>query len=206
MYDRLCYLVVRERAAKVRRSINLFLPCSGSAITLFDLLQVMGVIGGAWIGLTKGAKESGLAGAILGGVLGLVIGYFVGLAPTWVFWVVFDYLGIRKRRTEPLKKRLAKDHGFAFRLIAELVLRGEPAESFWPFILLLLQSDSVSERYSGWENLNIWFPRIAKQIEGFTPHEPTEKCREYVKKVENVQPRAEPLPREAGSDQSDRKN
>ena len=105
--------------------------------------------------------------------------------------------------TQRLRKKLQTEQYLADRLIAEMIVRGEPAESFWPFVLSSLQSDSFYERYHGWVNLNIWFPRIAKQIEGFEPNAPTERCRNDVMKIENVEPCAAPLPRESDTVQSE---
>ena len=174
----------------------------GTAFTLFDLIQGISIGGGAWLGFTTGRREFGVAGALLGGILGLVVGQFVGIAPWYVFWTGFR-LTCKFSSIERLRRKLKTDYFMADRLIAEMIVRGEPAESFWPFVLSLLRSDSFPERHSGWENLNIWFPRIAKQMEGFTPHAPTETCSRYVKKIENVEPCAAPLPRESDIEKSE---
>jgi hypothetical protein len=99
--------------------------------------------------------------------------------------------------TESLRKKLHTESFFSDRLIAEMIVRGESVESFWPYILSLLQSSSFFERAYGWDNLNVWFPRIAKEIEGFEPQAPTERCREYVMRIANVEPCAAPLPRDS---------
>ena len=44
------------------------------------------------------------------------------------------------------------------------------------------------------ENLQIWFPRIAKQIKGFDPAYSVESCRQYIRRIENAEPCAAPLP------------
>lgn len=168
----------------------------GTAFTLFDLIQGISLAVGAGEGFRIGGREFGVAGAFLGGVLGLVVGQFVGIATWYVFWAGFR-LADKFSSIERLRRKLKTDYFVADRLIAEMIVRGEPAESFWPFVLSLLRSDSFPERYSGWENLNIWFPRIAKQMEGFTPHDPIKISSRYVKKIENVEPCAAPLPRES---------
>ncbi len=178
-------------------------PCGGgTAVTVFDLIQLIGLAVGAWLGFTTGSKAFGVASALLGGILGLVVGQFVGLAPYYIFWAG-ERLTWKFSSIERLRRKLKTDYFMADHLIAEMIVRGEPAESFWPFILSLMQSRSFPERYSGWENLNIWFPTIAKQMEGFTPDGPTEMCRRYVKKIENVEPCSAPLPREQDIGQSE---
>ena len=163
MEKRLCYLEVHDRAVVIRRPPPLFKPpCSGRAVTIFDFLHVIGIILGAWIGFKLGRGLLGVFGALSGSGLGLVVGYFVGQVPWYLAWAVFE-IALRRASTERLRKRLQTEHFIAHLLIAELIVRGEPVESFWPYILPLLQADSFYERYHGWENLNIWFPRIARK-------------------------------------------
>ena len=183
------YLDAYDRAIAMRRPMPLYrLPLmGGTAFTLFDFIQATSIAGGAWLGFGTGSKAFGAAGALLGGILGLVIGQFVGMAPWYVWWAGFR-LTCKFSSIERLRRKLRTNYFMADRLIAELIVRGEPAESFWPLVLSLLRSESFPERYSGWKNLNIWFPRIAKQMEGFTPHRSTEVCSRYVKKIENVEP------------------
>lgn len=192
------YLDAYDRAIAIRRPMPLYrLPLmGGTAFTLLDLIQAISIVVGASLGFTTGRREFGVTGALLGGILGLVVGQSVGIAPWYVFWAGFR-LTYKFNSIGRLRRKLKTDYFMAERLIAEMIVRGEPAESFWPFILSLLRSDSFPERYSGWKNLNIWFPRLAKQMEGFTPHGPTEMRSRYVKKIENLEPCAAPLPRES---------
>lgn len=193
MGKRLCYIEVHDRAVAIRRPPSLFKPpCSGRAVTIFDFIQVIGIIIGAWIGFKWGRGSFGLFGALGGGGLGLVVGYFVGQVPWYLAWVVFE-IALRSASKERLRKRLQTEHFIAHLLIAELIVRGEPVDSFWPYIMSLLQADSFYERYHGWENLNIWFPRIAKEIEGFDPSVSVERCRKHLVEITNVEPCAEPL-------------
>jgi hypothetical protein len=167
-------------------------PCTSRAVTLFDMFQVIGIGGGAWLGIQTGSRDFGVAGAVVGGIVGLVAGQALGLAPWYLFWVVIR-LHDKMTSTQRLREKLRTEYPFADRLIAEMVVRGEPVESFWPYVLSLLNSDSFFERAAGWENLNIWFPGIAKQIEGYNPQDPATICRRYVMKVEHIEPSAAPL-------------
>ncbi len=193
MGKQFCYLDAFDRAVALRRPIPLYrLPCTGRAVTLFDMFQVMGIGGGAWLGIQTGSRVFWVAGAVVGGIIGLVIGQTVGLSPWYLFWVVIR-LHDKMTSTQRLREKLRTEYYIAERLIAEMVVRGEPAESFWPYVLSLLNSDSFFERAAGWENLKIWFPRIAKEIEGYNPQSPATICRRYVMKIEHSEPSAAPL-------------
>ena len=165
----------------------------GERWTLFDMMQIYGIVGGGWLGITMGTKEFGIAGTIVGGMLGFVVGHFLGVAPWWICWAVFR-LNDKLTSTARLKNKLQTEHFHVAQLIAEMIVRGESVESSWPYILSSLRSDSLSERHCGWENLQIWFPSIAKQIKEFDPANPVERCREYVTKIESAEPCAAPLP------------
>jgi hypothetical protein len=176
-------------------------------MTCFGLLQACATIYVPVIGFIVGKSKFGLTVGVISGILGIAVGYVVGTAPLWLGWLIWDYFGIRKRKTGVLKSKLKNvlNGGYYFEIdqwIAELVIRGEPVESFWPDVLSLLRSEmrrnSYGERYYGWKNLKIWFPRIAILINGFDPNAPPAKRREYLAKIENTLPCAEPIPRELG--------
>ncbi len=170
-------------------------------LTAFDLLQLLGILAGIATGLSIGHACFGWVGAAVGGVLGLLAGYLVGRLPWLIAWGIFRFR-IKSTSTERLRKRLETQYFISHLLIAEIVVRGEPAESFWPYVLSLLRSDSSDQRRFGWQNLRIWFPRLAKQAEGFNPEDPVEKRSEQLRKIEGAEPCAEPLPRETEQDQS----
>jgi hypothetical protein len=234
MAGKFCYLDAYERAVALRRPMPLLhRPLSGTAITLFDLIQLGGMIGGTWVGFTIGSRGFGGTGTVTGGILGLIVGHFLGITPWCPSWAVLGavtavtggilglivghFLGItpwylcwgvitlqiKLTTTEGLRKKLQTEHYMSDRFIAEMIVRGEPVKSFWPYILSSLRSDSFYERYHGWVNLNIWFPRIAKQIEGFSPEDSMEWCRKYITKIENAEPNAAPLSPESAIGQSD---
>ena len=205
MLEHFCYLDVRDRALRLRERhrISFFMPWS---FTLFGIFQMIGSVIAAEGGFMVGRSQSGLTVGIIYGVIGVAAGYVLGTVPLWLTWYSSDYLGIRKAKTEMLHAKIKNvlKRGYYFKTaswIAELVLRGEPVESFWPDVLSLLQSegrrDSYGERYYGWENLNIWFPGIAQRIEGFDPNGPPELRQEYVAKVENMVPCADPIPQDS---------
>jgi hypothetical protein len=189
------YLDAHDRAVELTRPVPLLRPpFSGRQPNLFDMLHVGGIVAGIWIGITTGNRTGGVIGAMIGGILGSVVGHFAGIAPWHAFWAI-GRLNTKLTSTERLRKKLQTDQFQAAWLIAEMIRRGEPVESFWPWILSLLESDSFYERAHGWDNLNIWFPRIAKQIDGlYSPQTPTARCKKYVTRIRNAEPCAAPLP------------
>ena len=90
-------------------------------MTLFDMMQGMGIVGGACLGITTGGKEFGVAGAIIGGMLGFVVGHFMGMAPWWIGLVMLR-LSYKLTSTARLKKKLQTEHYIAEQLIAELIV------------------------------------------------------------------------------------
>jgi hypothetical protein len=163
--------------------------------TLFDLLKWCVALGLMISGALIGHAEFGWFGAIGGGVLGFVGGGILGRIPWLISWGWYR-LHLKRSTTDKLKAELAERYFVSHLLIAELVVRGEPVEQFWPYILSLVKSDSSDRRHFGWHNLNIWFPRLAAQVHGFDPHALTEACREKLKAVEEAEPDAAPLPSE----------
>jgi hypothetical protein len=176
-----------------------------AAVTeLFFLLQLIGAIGGAEAGFVIGKNQFGFGAALVAGVIGIVVGFAIGTMPSLLGWFLWDYLGITKAKTDTLRAKVKNGMTNGYYAIegwiAELVLRGEAVESFWPEVLSLLRSEgrrnSYGERYYGWENLNIWFPRIARLINKFDPNAPPNVRQELLAKIENAIPCADPLPRD----------
>ncbi len=104
MYEPLCYLDVRDRAARVRerQRVNIIEP----PLTLFGFFQSIAIINGPIIAFMVGRSKFGLTGAVIAAVLGIPIGYIVGTAPMWLMWLSAYYYGIRKAKTEVLKAKL----------------------------------------------------------------------------------------------------
>lgn len=160
--------------------------------TLFDLLQWATALG-LMAGLSLvGQANYGWLGAISGGVLGFVGGSILGRVPWMLSWSSYR-LHLKRSSTEKLMSELKEQYYVSHLLIAELVVRGEPVEQFWPYILSQVQSESSDQRRLGWHNLNIWFPRLAAQIEGFDPHASIEERKEKLKTIENAEPDAAAL-------------
>ena len=163
-------------------------------VTLFDMLQWIGALAGAVIGSVRFDRPGAVGGAIVGFFLGAI----VGRIPFAIAWSCFRFR-VKRRSIDRLKQDLEQQYFVSHLLIAELVVRGEPVEQFWPYILSLLGSDSSDERRFGWANLQLWLPRLAARIEGWNPHDSAAKCREQLRAIEDAEPDAGPLPSEDAS-------
>ena len=160
-------------------------------ITLFDVLQWGAAFGGMLYGVRVGARF-GWVGVIGGGLVGFVGGSILGRVP-WVISRGWYRWHLKRTSTEELKSELKEQYYVSHLLIAELVIRGEPVEQFWPYVLSQVRGEFSDERRFGWENLRIWFPRMAQQVEGFDPCASTEACREKLKAIEAAEADARPL-------------
>lgn len=163
--------------------------------TLFDLFRWAAALGLMAYLAIVGQAQFGFLGAIGGGVLGFVGGNILGCMPLLVYRVSYRR-HLKRSSTEQLKSELDEQYFVSHLLISELVVRGEPVEQFWPYVLSQVQSESSDQRSFGWHNLNIWFPRMANQVEDYDPHASTDACREKLKMIEKAEPDAAPLPPE----------
>jgi hypothetical protein len=145
------HLDVSDRALNLRKkhSVSLIMWHGN---TLFGFFQVIGPFVGAEIGFLIGKSQLGLTAGIISGILGFPIGYVAGTAPLWLTWYLSDYLGIQKAKTEVLRAKVKSvlKGGSYFQTaswIAELVLRGDLVESYWPDALSLLKSEGRRNSY-----------------------------------------------------------
>lgn len=111
-------------------------------ITLFDFLEIAGVICGGCIGFRLGELFDGNVGGVIGIVGGCAIGWILGHLP---FITGFWFLrGSFKRANVPdLRSRLERDYFISHLIIAELLTRGEPVESFRSVVEQQLASPSA---------------------------------------------------------------
>jgi hypothetical protein len=149
-------------------------------MTIFDVFQLTCTFGGMTLGFLMGHRHFGLAGGIVGVVVGMAVGVFVGRLPLALslWWLKRD---LKQSSIAGLKSKLDRQFYLSHLIIAELVVRGEPVESFKSYVLALLHSDAADKRNFGWNNLRIWFPELAEKMEGFKPSNPTEECERRLK-------------------------
>ena len=127
--------------------------------TLFDALVLFGSIIGGAIGVVKGWHSYGAIGAAVGAVLGLAVGAILGNLPWWFVANVMR-VNLKWSKTETLRAKIDRQPFVAHLLIAELLSRGEPLESFREAVTKQLQSSSPLEREFGERNAKLWFPDL----------------------------------------------
>lgn len=126
--------------------------------TAFDLLKLVGALGGAVLGGLYGFAHGWLA-AVAGIVVGLVVGAFAGNLPWLASWAWMRY-DLKRSSTARLKERLRAEYGISHLLIGELVSRGEPLEQFREYVAGLLESQNPLERHCGKGTAGMWFPDL----------------------------------------------
>ena len=129
-------------------------------LTVFDILEFAGAVAGAVFGYRLGAGVGGAVGGVLGATAGIAVGWFVGGLPFDVsFW--FLWRSLRRASVTDLRSRLVREYYISHLIIAELVRRGEPVESFRPVVEQQLASPSADVQRFGNANARMWFPELA---------------------------------------------
>ena len=128
-------------------------------ITLFTILQCTGLLVGALVGYRVGHGTAGNLGAIVGVIAGIAVGWVVGRLP---FTITFRSLlrSLRSASSPALRSRLGREYFISHLIIAELVNRGEPVESFRPLVVEQLNSKSPDVQRFGRGNAKRWFPEL----------------------------------------------
>jgi hypothetical protein len=128
-------------------------------LTMFDILQFAGVVGGAVFGYRFGAGIGGTVGGILGSTVGIAVGWIAGRLP---FVVSFWWLrrSLKRASVANLRSRLEREYFISHLIIAELVTRGEPVESFRLTVEHQLASQSADVQRFGQTNAQLWFPEL----------------------------------------------
>jgi hypothetical protein len=130
-------------------------PKSITMFTLFHLLELTGAFAGLYAGLIFGNEWFGWLGAVLGGIVGLVVGRILGRAPFAIARASIQS-DLKRCDVATLRARLEDEYVISPLIIAELILRGEPVESFRDYVAGLRRSDSSDRREYGELNATIW--------------------------------------------------
>lgn len=129
-------------------------------LTMFDILQFAAVVAGMYFGYRLGAGIGGILGGVVGSIAGMTIGWIVGRLPFVVpFWSLRRSL--KRSSLSDLRSRLDREYFISHLIIAELVTRGEPVESFRSVIEHQLASPSADVQGFGRANAQMWFPELA---------------------------------------------
>jgi hypothetical protein len=129
-------------------------------LTILDVLQFAGVIAGAVAGYRLAAGVGGMAGGVPGAIGGLAVGWIAGRLPfaaaSW--WL---RRSLKRATVTDLRSRLEREYFISHLIIAELVTRGEPVQSFRSVVERQLVSQSADVQRFGRANARLWFPELA---------------------------------------------
>jgi hypothetical protein len=123
--------------------------------TIFHLLELTGAFAGLAVGLIFGHGWFGWLGVILGGAVGFFAGRILGRVPLAISSAMLKR-DLKRCDVATLRSRLDQEYYISHLIIAELVVRGEPIESFRDYVSELLRSDSPDRRRFGELNLQMW--------------------------------------------------
>jgi len=128
--------------------------------TIFHLLELIGAVFGVVAGAAIGQRWLGWVGVILGAVAGFFVGRTIGRVP---YAIAGEMLKRDLKRCDvaTLRSRLDREYYISHLIIAQLLIRGEPIESFREYVSELRRSDSADRRRFGEQLLRIW-PEIAQ--------------------------------------------
>jgi len=128
-------------------------------LTTFDILQFAGVVAGAAFGYRLGAGIGGRVGGVVGLIVGIAVGWIVGRLPFVVsLWSLRRSL--ERASVADLRSRLEREYYISHLIVAQLVMRGEPLESFRSIVEQQLASESADVQRFGRANAQMWFPEL----------------------------------------------
>ena len=132
---------------------------SQRVITLFDIFRLAATVAGAIVGHRIGFGVGGTVAGIAGVAVGAALGRVVGRLP---FTVSFAWLqrSLKRASTPELRASLDEDYCISHLIIAELIQRGEPVESFREVVMAQLASASPDVRRFGRGNARAWFHEL----------------------------------------------
>lgn len=154
-------------------------------VTVFHLLMLLAVVGGAALGATAGWHLFGVLGAILGALAGAMAGALIGQVPL-VAGMLLVGRRYEKMTTDALREHLHNAECAAPNLVLlELRRRGENIEDQLPLLQQMLGSEDVQQRTRGWAALRSAFPERAAQMAGYSPFGTIDECRKHAEPLSN---------------------
>jgi hypothetical protein len=154
-------------------------------VTIFHLLMLVAVVGGAALGAALGWNVFGVIGAIAGAVVGLLAGGALGQIPMVVGMLMVERR-YEKMTTDALREHLhAGECATPNLVLLELHRRGENIEEELPLLQTLLASEDVQQRTRGWAALRSAFPERAAQMAGYSPFGTIDECRKHAETLSN---------------------
>jgi hypothetical protein len=127
--------------------------------TTFDFIRILAALGGLILGGVIGSRFANVFGAILGAAAGAFIGLLAGRLPFLIAWAWLR-ADLRRASVSQLRSRIETQYFISHLLIAELLRRREPLESFREPIVRQLRSESPDVRRFGLANARLLFPEL----------------------------------------------
>ena len=140
--------------------------------TIFHLLELFGASLGLVTGASLGHERFGWVGGVAGAVIGLFAGLILGRLPFVIGFVVLRG-NLKRCDVATLRSRLDSQYFISHLIIAELVVRGEPVESFRDYVFGLVHSDCLDRQAFGEHNRRLWFPDAEQPSGGSSGSAPT---------------------------------
>ncbi len=152
---------------------------------LLDLIEITGACAGLMSGLMPFLKRGHwLLGIFTGIALGIVF-YLVARIPR----IIADALvtkWVRSKDTQQLKRMLEEDYQLITYIILELIRRKEDLSHVKECLFKHLSLNCDERRKCGWNNLCLFYPELAKQIENYDPYSSLDQCQMILKKLKNT--------------------
>lgn len=150
-------------------------------ITLFHLIRMLAIMGGAAVLGTIGWNVFGMPGGVIGVPLGFLLGAIIGQMPLIVG------LKLISRRFDRMTddQLVAELHDPACLTpnlhLLELNRRGYNIRCELAFVQSLLASEEMRQRTAGWAALISVFPDLVGRVSGYHPTASTAECQEMCK-------------------------
>lgn len=124
-------------------------------LTIYDLVRFATTTAGGIIGYRVGGLSEASFGSLAGATAGVMLGWFIGRLPGMVSRTIV-WCSIKRRDSASLRAALDEQYSISHLIIAELVKRGEPAESFREVIEAQKASPFEEVRQFGEGNAELW--------------------------------------------------
>jgi uncharacterized protein YggL (DUF469 family) len=151
--------------------------------TLFDVLELTGLLIGGFYAGKYGYASFGY----IGGIIGLLVGGFVGLIIfrlPFALSLFFMRRNLEKSSSQELRERLHNGEYYdAHFLLAHLLERGEDVSNEIPLFIDWMKADNELCRQYGWFSLKLVLPEIPSCVNEYNPMDSTEKCRELALRI-----------------------
>lgn len=149
--------------------------------TLFDLIRLVSMLGGAALLGIVGWNQAGGIGCLIGTAFGLLLGGMLGHLP---LLIGLKWLSRRLDRltNEELLAELHEGDCLTPNIhLLELSRRGYEIKRELPYVHSLLASTEMHRRTTGWAAFTSAFPELIDTIPGYNPTSTTDICRQKCK-------------------------